>query len=244
VAVKDAATRRQAAVTGTAKSAASPATSSASGAPTVGRLLKPSGSPTPAAKRPRQAASTAPGTKSSVSVGAHKSKPARSRAGDAASSSARAKRGTSVTTTPTAAATAAPSTPGKTAKRVGAKATPAKQPVAGNRELRSPVPVTRASGRRPRLGLVAEAVTRDLRAIYEVAPELGSSGLAALALSLAREMDNPGNSATSKSMCARALQEALKELRSLVPEKPEGDALDDIVARRAERRSGVAVPKA
>jgi ribosomal protein L37E len=166
------------------------------------------------------------------------------RAGDAASSSARAKRGTSVTTTPTAAATAAPSTPGKTAKRVGAKATPAKQPVAGNRELRSPVPVTRASGRRPRLGLVAEAVTRDLRAIYEVAPELGSSGLAALALSLAREMDNPGNSATSKSMCARALQEALKELRSLVPEKPEGDALDDIVARRAERRSGVAVPKA
>ena len=79
-----------------------------------------------------------------------------------------------------------------------------------------------------------DAVRRDIDAIGEREPEVAGSGLAALALSLAREMDDPGNSATSKSMCARALADALDRLRELAPERKESP-LEAIKARRERR---------
>ncbi len=80
---------------------------------------------------------------------------------------------------------------------------------------------------------VVEAVERDLKKLPK---ELAESALGASALSLAAEMDQP-NSATSKSMCARALLETLDRLRSLAPPKREEDELDDLRTRRAKRKA-------
>lgn len=84
---------------------------------------------------------------------------------------------------------------------------------------------------------VAEAVRRDLQALSRRDELLASSALAASALALAGEMD-ADNSATSKSMCARALQDVLDRLRELAPPVEEGDDLDDLSARRAARLAG------
>lgn len=64
---------------------------------------------------------------------------------------------------------------------------------------------------------------------------LAESPLAASALAMAREIDNAGNSATSKSMCQARLQDALKEIRTLAPEVLEADPLDELEHRRATR---------
>jgi hypothetical protein len=81
---------------------------------------------------------------------------------------------------------------------------------------------------------VAGALERDLE---RFGPDLARSTLAASALALARELDDPDNSATSKSMCARALNDTLDRLVELAPDEDEKDALDDLAARRAARRS-------
>lgn len=62
----------------------------------------------------------------------------------------------------------------------------------------------------------------------------GSQALVATALSLARELDGR-NSATSKSMCARALVETLNLLRDLAPSQAVSSPLDEIRARRDAR---------
>lgn len=85
---------------------------------------------------------------------------------------------------------------------------------------------------------VAAAVQRDLDAIAELDEALARSGLAASALALARELDKPKTSATAKANCARALTEQLDRLRELAPEEQEGDQLDDLSARRADRLAG------
>jgi hypothetical protein len=68
---------------------------------------------------------------------------------------------------------------------------------------------------------------------------LSDSPLAATALVLAEELDDPDNSATSKSMCARALTETLDKLRALEPdEKPKVSKLDELRQRRDQRSAG------
>jgi hypothetical protein len=64
--------------------------------------------------------------------------------------------------------------------------------------------------------------------------EPGALALAASALSLARELDDPRNSATSKSMCAKTLLEILDRLRAL---HRAPDELDELRALRAARRA-------
>lgn len=85
---------------------------------------------------------------------------------------------------------------------------------------------------------VVDAVKRDLAAIARRDKQLAECGLAAAALALARELDSPRNSATSKSMCARALRETLDRLSELAPEEQQEDRLDDLSARRAKRIAG------
>jgi hypothetical protein len=87
---------------------------------------------------------------------------------------------------------------------------------------------------------VTEAIARDLAEIAKHAPDLADSTLAATAQALALELDHPFNSATSKSMCAKALMDALEQLRALMPVREEGDDVDDLVTRRAARRAGIA----
>ena len=84
---------------------------------------------------------------------------------------------------------------------------------------------------------VVEAVERDLKGL---GPKAADTSLAATALALARELDEPGNSATSKSMCAKSMVEVLRELRALMPAKQEADQLDDLTARREARRRAAA----
>lgn len=84
---------------------------------------------------------------------------------------------------------------------------------------------------------VAAAVGRELVEIRRRAPGAADSALAALALALAAEVDDPGNSATSKSMCAKVLVDALDRLRELAPAQEAGDRLDDLSARRQRRRA-------
>lgn len=81
---------------------------------------------------------------------------------------------------------------------------------------------------------MGQAVQRDLDAIAQRDPELAQSGLAALALAMAQEIDFP-NSATSKSMCAGQLRDALAGLRALTPVAEVHDEIDDLRRRRAER---------
>ena len=87
---------------------------------------------------------------------------------------------------------------------------------------------------------VVEAVGRDLERLPS---HLAESALAAAALALAGEIDTGSNSATSKSMCAKALQDMLRELRDLAPAEEESDEIDDLEARR-QRRIGSTDPAA
>lgn len=79
---------------------------------------------------------------------------------------------------------------------------------------------------------VAGAVRRDLEEIAKRAPNVASSALAMSALALAAELDAAGNSATSKSMCAKTLLETLDRLRELAPAARGVSPLDEIRARR------------
>jgi hypothetical protein len=88
---------------------------------------------------------------------------------------------------------------------------------------------------------VVDAVTRDLS---KLGGDAKDSALAASALALAAELDDSENSATSKSMCARALLDTLDRLRELAPPKREADSIDEIGARRAERRRSAGGPAA
>lgn len=85
---------------------------------------------------------------------------------------------------------------------------------------------------------VASAVENDLGDIAARDPALAQSALAASALVLARALDDKRNSATSKSMCAKALIDTLDRLRELAPPAKEADRLDDLSDRRAKRLAG------
>lgn len=82
--------------------------------------------------------------------------------------------------------------------------------------------------------LVSESVGRDLE---RLPVDLRGSGLAATALALAAEIDAPGNSATSKSMCAKALLDALDRIRALAPPERKVDGIDRIAKQREKRRA-------
>jgi hypothetical protein len=84
---------------------------------------------------------------------------------------------------------------------------------------------------------VAAAVQRDIDKIAKADPALAESALAASALALAREIDSSRNSATSKSMCARALLETLDRMRELMPAEETSDGIDELGAKRATRRA-------
>jgi hypothetical protein len=83
---------------------------------------------------------------------------------------------------------------------------------------------------------VIEGALREVEAIRARDPELADSALAASAVALAREIEHPYNSATSKSMCAREMRDTLDRLRELAPEEEREDAVDDLQAQRQKRR--------
>jgi hypothetical protein len=78
------------------------------------------------------------------------------------------------------------------------------------------------------------------RGLDDMPPAVAGSALAAMALALGREIEHPYNSATSKSMCAKSLMEALDRLRAIAPPKQEADGIDDIAGQREKRRAAAA----
>ncbi len=58
---------------------------------------------------------------------------------------------------------------------------------------------------------------------------------AATALALAREMDDPGVSATAKAACAKALGDMFDRLRALAPAEEQVDKLDELSRKRGRR---------
>lgn len=86
------------------------------------------------------------------------------------------------------------------------------------------------------------AVTRDLEELAERDPKLARSTHAATALALARELDAE-NSATSKSMCAKALNETMDRLRELAPPEQTKDEVDELGEARERRRARKAAAK-
>lgn len=81
---------------------------------------------------------------------------------------------------------------------------------------------------------VEAGVQRDLSRLGAGARD---SALAESALALAAEMDDSGNSATSKAMCAKALLETMATLRQLAPAKKEADKADELAERRRSVRA-------
>jgi hypothetical protein len=82
---------------------------------------------------------------------------------------------------------------------------------------------------------VKAGVENDLAAIAKRWPGVWRTALAAQAVELAKQLDSPENSATSKSMCARSLTETMDRINELAPEERKGDRLDDIKGKRARK---------
>lgn len=83
------------------------------------------------------------------------------------------------------------------------------------------------------------AVERELAEIRERSGATSDSALAATALVMAYEIQDPYNSATSKAMCAKAMAETMRDLRAACPPSEQEDRVDEI-AKRRKRRLGVA----
>jgi hypothetical protein len=91
-------------------------------------------------------------------------------------------------------------------------------------------------------GAVVKAVRGDLALLGD--RRLAGSALAATALALAGQLDNPKSSATAKAMCAGKLIEALDRLRELAPPRKETDDVDEVQAKREARRAAAGVAAA
>jgi hypothetical protein len=81
--------------------------------------------------------------------------------------------------------------------------------------------------------MIADHIRAEVESlrVAEVAP-----GQAALAISLAETYDNATDAPTSRAVVARELAAAMKTLRALAPVGQEGDALDELTAKREQRR--------
>lgn len=82
------------------------------------------------------------------------------------------------------------------------------------------------------------AVEADLALIRLRDPRVADSAIAAGALRMAQEIEDPYNSATSKSMCMKSLQQAMDRLLELSPPgQEEKGKLHDLKAQRVKRQS-------
>jgi hypothetical protein len=84
---------------------------------------------------------------------------------------------------------------------------------------------------------VATAVEEDLDLIRSRDPRVADSAIAAAALRMGRELDDPFNSATSKAQCAKALHAHMDRLLELSPPGQEQKGrLHELKSVRATRR--------
>lgn len=86
---------------------------------------------------------------------------------------------------------------------------------------------------------VADAVRRELDELAKRDKDLARGAVANMALVLAARIDDPSNSATSVSLCAGKLLDALETLRVLAPVAADVSPLDEIRIRRDRRTKAV-----
>lgn len=84
------------------------------------------------------------------------------------------------------------------------------------------------------------AAELEVERIRELDPALADSLMAAAIVSLAYELDNPYNSATSKANCVGELRQTMNRLHELMPESQEQDVVDELREQRDKRRAGSA----
>lgn len=88
---------------------------------------------------------------------------------------------------------------------------------------------------------VATAVEEDLALIRQRDEKVANSAIAAAALRMGYELDDPFNSATSKSQCAKALQAHMDRLLELSPPGQEEEGkLHELKSQREARRLAAA----
>ncbi|WP_236241152.1 hypothetical protein [Streptomyces sp. CC228A] len=79
-------------------------------------------------------------------------------------------------------------------------------------------------------------ISSEIRAeLDQLGAHTTTPGLAALALALAESFDDT-DAPTSRAVVARELNALMKTIRAHAPVGEEGDAVDDLAARRAQRR--------
>lgn len=83
------------------------------------------------------------------------------------------------------------------------------------------------------MGRVFDATERELS---RLPADIADSALAASALELADQLDSRVNSATSKSMCAKAHLDLMNRIRELAPPVEQKGPIDEIKERRERRR--------
>ncbi|MFE7444549.1 hypothetical protein ACFU7X_29340 [Streptomyces chartreusis] len=83
------------------------------------------------------------------------------------------------------------------------------------------------------MGAVTDKITEEIASlrVEETAP-----GLAQVAVSLAESID-AADGPTGKANAARELRAVMNDLRKLAPVETKGDAVDDILGDREERRA-------
>ncbi|MFD0437014.1 hypothetical protein [Streptomyces chartreusis] len=80
---------------------------------------------------------------------------------------------------------------------------------------------------------VADRIAAELDDLHA---DESSPGMAAVALDLAKAIDGT-DAPTAKAVAARELRSIMADLRRLAPVETKGDAVDDILGDREERRA-------
>jgi hypothetical protein len=105
-------------------------------------------------------------------------------------------------------------------------------------DVLDPAPVQSAPARRRppprRKGANETAVLRDLKALPE---DLRKGAIAAVALGLARDLDEDGMTARDKAAMYAQLRMAMVTLREIAPGEARGDHTDEVRERREKRLS-------
>ena len=86
---------------------------------------------------------------------------------------------------------------------------------------------------------VADSVREYLKELAKRDEALARGPLACSALALARGMDGD-NSLTSKAMASKSLNETLEQIRALAPSVKQEDTIDEVTAKRRQRRAKAA----
>lgn len=89
---------------------------------------------------------------------------------------------------------------------------------------------------------VVAAVRRDLRAIGRLDRDLARGGLAAAALAMAVQLDDPDVEASAKASCARTLKTTMEKLMELAPSKQTEDNVHELGDRARLKLAGRATP--